>query len=426
MHLTPFHTQSTWSKLATRIISFLMLASITLAACAPTSPASPNAVSPIAPASPAPTQFTLGSCSDARQPTPSAKEISLFPPVGKDEHIIGSADAYVTVLVYSDFQCAACARLATLLKSLVGKYPVDLRVVFRHFPLETLHDKAALAAQAAEAASLQGKFWEMHDLLFAKQADWQNQKPAEFQKWVVDQSQGLGLNKAQFASDLASAPIVSKIKKTWDDGQQIKLPGTPVILVNGEIMKWQVNLLEQLEGFILLARLPEKQFSSCPPVVISLQKQYTARLKTSRGDVVIKLFPDIAPNTVNNFIFLAQKGWYDNNPFHRVISGFIVQTGDPTGTGLGSPGYFIPSEKNTSLVYDRAGMVGMANSGPDTNGSQFFITLEPAARLNNDYPIFGEVVSGMEVLAQLKPHNPSDTAIATQPDLLISVSIEEK
>jgi len=134
---------------------------------------------------------------------------------------------------------------------------------------------------------------------------------------------------------------------------------------------------------------------------------------------------DKAPNTVNNFVFLAQKGWFDNIPFHRVTPGFIAQTGDPTGTGLGGPGYFISNEKN-NILYDRAGMLGMANSGPDTNGSQFFITLAPASQLNKDYPAFGQVVTGMDVLARLTPHDPTDYASLTRADMLITVTIEAR
>jgi cyclophilin family peptidyl-prolyl cis-trans isomerase len=172
--------------------------------------------------------------------------------------------------------------------------------------------------------------------------------------------------------------------------------------------------------------LPKKQFDKCPPLIIDPSKQYIARLKTTKGDVLIKLFADKAPNAVNNFVFLAQNGWYDNIPIYLVIQGFLVQTGDPSGTGLGNPGYFIPSENNPSLVYDRAGMLGMANSGPDTNGSQFFITLSAAQKLNNDYPIFGEVISGLDVLYQFPARDPSSGTILPQAEMLINVSIEEK
>jgi cyclophilin family peptidyl-prolyl cis-trans isomerase/protein-disulfide isomerase len=410
---------------STRNLFFYFLLSFMLVACAGQANAPAGSDSGSTSVAAIPTQFSLGKCVDTRPPTPDPNEKSLFPRVNTQDHILGAAKAYVTVLVYSDFQCAACAKLAPLLKSFVEKYPQDVRVVFRNFPLETLHDKAALSAQAAEAASIQGKFWEMHDLLFAKQTEWQAQKPADFQKWIIQQSAALALDPALFESDLTSPAITSLVQKTWDDGQKIKLPGAPVILINGEIVKWQVNLLSQLESFVKLAMLPKRQFGNCPPVVISPIKHYTATLKTNRGDIIIKLFVDKAPNTVNNFVFLAQQGWFDNSPFHRVVPGFIAQTGDPTGTGLGGPGYFIPSEKN-NILYDRAGMVGMANSGPDTNGSQFFITLAPSSQLNKDYPAFGEVVTGMDVLNRLTPHDPSDYTSTTPADMLISVTIEEK
>jgi cyclophilin family peptidyl-prolyl cis-trans isomerase len=288
------------------------------------------------------------------------------------------------------------------------------------------YDKSALATQAAEAAGLQDKFWETHDFLFSSQAKWQKQKPEEFQKWLVDQAETLGLEKAKFEKDLTSAEIVDAVKKDWDEGQKIQLPGAPVILVNGEIIKWQANLFDGLESVILMAMLKEKQFKSCPPVVIDPNKTYDARLQTSKGEVVIRLFTDKAPNTVNNFIFLAQNGWYDNNPFLRVVPGFSARTGDPTGTGLGGPGYFIPNEA-VNIGFNQAGMVGMVNSGKDTNGSQFFISLGPAPQLNNAYTVFGQVLSGMDVLKKLTPRDPTKTGVALpEPDMLISVTIEEK
>jgi cyclophilin family peptidyl-prolyl cis-trans isomerase/protein-disulfide isomerase len=373
-----------------------------------------------------PTPTGLGNCVDARMPTPDANGPSLFAQVSEKDHILGPQDAYVTVLVYSDFQCVSCAKLALLLKSLQEKYPEDMRVVFRPFPLISKYDKSALSAQAAEAAGLQDKFWEMHDFLFENQAKWQSQKPDEFRKWLVEQSNSLGLDKSRFETDLTSPEVEAIAKKAFDDGLKIQLPGAPVILVNNEIIKWQPTLLEGLESIILMAMLPEKQFNTCPPVVINLSKQYNANLKTSRGEVVIRLFTAKVPNTVNNFVFLAKKGWFENVPFHRVVPGFMARTGDPTGTGLGGPGYFIPNETSSSLRFDRAGMVGMVNSGPDTNGSQFFITLGPAPQLNNVYTVFGQVISGMDALTQLTPRDPTKGDPLPEPDMLISVTIEEK
>jgi cyclophilin family peptidyl-prolyl cis-trans isomerase/protein-disulfide isomerase len=410
-----------------RLLLIFFVFAIILTSCG-TPPASiPGSVtSPPASVSRTTPQANVENCVDTRLPTPDANGPSLFPAVTEKDHLLGPNEAYVTVLVYSDFQCVSCAKLALLLNSLQAKYPQDLRVVFRHFPLISKHDKSALSAQATEAASLQGKFWEMHDFLFTNQAKWQDKKPAEFQNWLIDQSSTLGLDKSRFETDLTSPEVAAIVQKAWDDGLKIQLPGAPVILVNNEIIKWQSTLLEGMESILLLAMLPEKQFKTCPPIVIDLSRQYDARLKTSKGEILIRLLTSKTPNTVNNFVFLAQKGWYENVPIYSVVPGFMARTGDPTGTGLGGPGYFIPNETSNGLRFDRAGLVGMVNSGPDTNGSQFFITLGPAPQLNNNYTLFGQVISGMEILTQLTPRDPTTGDPLPEPDLLLSVTIEEK
>jgi cyclophilin family peptidyl-prolyl cis-trans isomerase/protein-disulfide isomerase len=405
---------------------FTLLAfSLFLFSCADTSREQNQTQSPVIQPQPSQTAFQLGSCIDARQPTPEPNETSLFRQIDANDHVIGTQNARVTILVYSDFQCVSCAQLAKLLNEFAKKYPTEISIVFRHFPLVVIHDKAALAAQAAEAANLQGKFWEMHDFLFQNQTEWLELSPDDFTSWIISHSATIGVDEIQLASDITSPAVVEMVMKTWDEGQAIKLPGTPVILINGDIIKWQVNLLDQLETYVKLSILSQKQLDSCPQVVIDLQKQYTATLTTSRGDVKIRLFPQKAPNTVNNFIFLVNQGWYNNVPFHLVIPGVMVQTGDPSGTGLGNPGYFFPTEKN-SVKFDRSGFVAMANMGPNSNGSQFFITLSSAPNFNNQYPIFGEVIDGMDILLNLTPNDPSIPLISAQPDMLISISIDEK
>ena len=117
---------------------------------------------------------------------------------------------------------------------------------------------------------------------------------------------------------------------------------------------------------------------------------------------MIQLYADQAPLAVNSFVFLAKQGWFDGVTFHRVIPGFVAQTGDPSGTGKGGPGYFFKNEVS-DLRYDKPGVVGMANSGPDTNGSQFFITYAPQPSLDGSYTIFGQVIQGMDVVENLTP-----------------------
>ena len=135
-----------------------------------------------------------------------------------------------------------------------------------------------------------------------------------------------------------------------------------------------------------------KQYSAPPEMVIDPGKRYTATISTDNGDVVIELFADKAPRTVNNFVFLAREGYYDGVTFHRVIKGFMAQGGDPTGSGSGGPGYKFADEFHPALKHDEPGILSMANAGPGTNGSQFFITVGKTPHLTRKHTIFGEVV----------------------------------
>ncbi len=168
-----------------------------------------------------------------------------------------------------------------------------------------------------------------------------------------------------------------------------------------------------------------KQWDQPPPMTIDPQKQYYATIRTEKGDIRIRLFADKAPKTVNNFVFLARQHFYDGTTFHRVIPGFMAQGGDPTGTGAGGPGYTFADEFHPDLRHDSAGILSMANAGPDTNGSQFFITFAPLPYLDGHHAVFGKVVSGMEVLNSLTPRDPEQ-----DPDYLgdriLAVTIEEE
>jgi cyclophilin family peptidyl-prolyl cis-trans isomerase len=153
-----------------------------------------------------------------------------------------------------------------------------------------------------------------------------------------------------------------------------------------------------------------KQWKNPTEMVIDPKKKYTATLSTDKGDIVLELFADKTPRTVNNFVFLAREGFYDGTIFHRVISDFMVQGGDPTGTGTGSPGYRFADEFHPSLKHDKPGIFSMANSGPGTNGSQFFITHVPTPWLDGKHSVFGQVIQGMDVLLSIPPRDPSRTA----------------
>lgn len=317
-----------------------------------------------------------------------------------------------------------------MLAQLVEEFPIDLRVVYRHFPLigtpeRPFHDKAAISAQAAEAAGLQGKFWEMAELLMSHQNEWAGLTPEEFESWVNKAATDLDLDIPRFKQDMTSEAIVNKIKAAWENGLKIGLPGTPFLLLNGAPYNSGMDH-QTLSTVIRLTLLQNRQYTDCPPMIIDPTKKYFATLKTAKGDIMIELYANFSPLAVNNFVFLAQNGWYDGVTFHRVLPGFIAQAGDPSGTGYGGPGYAFKNETSPSLTFDTAGLVAMANAGADSNGSQFFITYVPTPQLDGSYTIFGKVISGMEVVKNLTPRDPAQNASLPPGDLITSVLIEER
>lgn len=178
-----------------------------------------------------------------------------------------------------------------------------------------------------------------------------------------------------------------------------------------------------------------------PAMQIDPGHTYIATIETEKGDVVVELFADKAPNTVNNFVFLAREGFFDDTLFHRVLPGFMAQAGDPTGTGSGGPGYQFSDEFHPELKHDAPGILSMANSGANTNGSQFFITYEPTPWLDAYDPegnlrdcqrpdvschaVFGRVIEGMDVVEALIPRNPSQVPDFPG-DLIKTIRIDEQ
>jgi cyclophilin family peptidyl-prolyl cis-trans isomerase len=168
-----------------------------------------------------------------------------------------------------------------------------------------------------------------------------------------------------------------------------------------------------------------QQYDAEPPMTIDTSKQYFATFQMAKGgEFVVRLFPDKAPKTVNNFVFLARNGYYDGTTFHRVLDGFMAQGGDQTGTGMGGPGYQFEDEFS-DLTFDRPGLLAMANSGPNTNGSQFFITYAPTPHLNNLHTIFGEVIEGMTVVNGITRRDPNQSP-DFEGDAIATITITEE
>ena len=280
-----------------------------------------------------------------------------------------------------------------------------------------------MAILAALAADEQGQFWTMYDLLFAKHTEWTVLAPEKFNAWVVKEAATAGMDGDQLTAAMKAPETATRLMSMYDEAKQLNIAAVPLVLMNGE----QFYLLDykNMSDTIGIIALGKKQFTQCPPFSIDIAKQYIATIQMEKGDIVIELFPDKAPLAVNSFVFLAREGWFDGVTFHRVIPGFAAQAGDPSGTGKGNPGYFYNNEIS-DLFFDKSGMVGMANSGPDTNGSQFFITFAPAPHLDGSYTIFGRVISGLDVAENLTPRDPDQGILLPPGDKIIHITIEEK
>ena len=145
-----------------------------------------------------------------------------------------------------------------------------------------------------------------------------------------------------------------------------------------------------------------QQWSTPPAMEIDPAKNYRATIETNKGTILLELYPNYAPKTVNNFVFLARQGFYDGLKFHRVISNFMIQGGDPTGTGTSGPGYKFEDEVRNNPLKHETGVISMANAGPNTNGSQFFITHSPQPHLNGKHTVFGNVIEGQDVVNAIR------------------------
>lgn len=152
-----------------------------------------------------------------------------------------------------------------------------------------------------------------------------------------------------------------------------------------------------------------KSWSKPPEMEIDVKKKYFASIETNKGVIEVELFVAHAPKTVNNFVFLAKEGYYNGVVFHRVIPNFVIQGGDPTGTGRGGPGYDFEDEVKNNPNKHGTGFLSMANAGPNTNGSQFFITHLPQPHLDGKHTVFGKVIQGMEVVYALRQGDPMTT-----------------
>ncbi len=300
-----------------KLFIIFLVSSFALVSCAPVA-APNNQALYIAPSSPVATIIPpVTPCTLLHFPvTPEAALGAEFESQG---HVSGPSGAPVTIIVFSDYQCLSCAFLAAGLKQIRLTHPNDVRLIYLDAPVAG-NDKSKLTIQAVEAATLQGKFWEMHDLLFEKQGEWISFAPADFEEWALNQAVMLGMDPNQFRSDFHSQVVADRLQQAV---QSFELqPFTPPLLyINSSTPYNSLADFASLDTVVRMDALVARQFSACPPMSIDPLKQYIVTLHTVKGNVVLQLFPDKAPMAVNNFLFLARSKWYDGSTFYRVIPG---------------------------------------------------------------------------------------------------------
>ncbi len=306
---------------------------------------------------------------------PDAANEKTLGTITSDDWSIGPEDAVMTILEYSDFQCPYCSGAGLELLKFQKAHADEVRYVYRHFPL-SFHEKAPMAAYAADACGKQGLFFEAEEFLYSNQDTWSGLTSLDlFDQWLIENLpkgvKGLDFNK--WEADYNDKDLRAKVDAAFNSVAATGLvQGTPTIFLNYKTFQDDYSDAV-LSKYLTMFKL-EKQFATeCPAVVVENGKSYRAVLDTTEGKITMDLYPDKAPMAVNNFIDLALSGWYNNNKFNRVTEGFIAQTGDPTNTGAGYPGYYFKTE-TSDLSYGEAGLVGMAATKTDRNGSQFFIT----------------------------------------------------
>jgi cyclophilin family peptidyl-prolyl cis-trans isomerase len=309
-----------------------------------------------------------------------------------------------------------------VLADLQALHPEDLQVIFRPYPLWPVNDKALLAAQAAEAAGAQGQFWAMHDLLFARYEEWVDLSPEAFQPWLSQAAQSLDLDAAAFGQALQEETHLARALGQFEAAFASGLTGVPTLLLDGDLVTMQPTL-SNLEALLRLAQAEARGLPPGPPPAADPSQAVLAVLETSQGPIELALDPSAAPEAVGSFVALARQGWYDGSIFHRVIPGVLVETGDPTHTGLGGPAYRFADELDPQLTFAEPGMVALASEGPNSNGGIFFINLQPLQELNGTRTIFGRVTSGLDLLAPLPARDPIADLLTPAPLIIERVTI---
>lgn len=372
-------------------------------------------------------------------PTPEPPKPATCKPyalnVASDEHSLGKADAPVTLIEYGDFQCPSCAAFQAGFKPTFETVSDTVRLVFRHFPLVSIHDKALITAHAAEAAAIQGKFWEMHDLLYAKQTEWSAKPVAEITATLKTYAESLGLDAAKLETDMTSEAVIARVQRDVTSGTALNIAGTPTLFLDGrqapaEVFSQQ-GVAEQLRQYAQNRATQQtsgtntKTFNfTQPEQVTNKDTKYVMTVKTSKGDIVAELDPALAPVNVNSTVFLAQNQYFDGAPIVLNDSQIgAVLVGNPTSAG--NPGYQCDQELSPPGPMTKPGVIALFTNDGVSTSAQFVMTYSATTDLDGRFSVIGNITAGLDVLQSLKASE-TTTATTTAGDSIVSVSVVEK
>ena len=349
--------------------------------------------------------------------------------VQKDDHSQGKADAPLTMIEYGDMQCPACAQLHPALKTIMSQVSDTVQLVFRHFPLTSIHDKAQITSQAIEAASLQNKFWEMYDLLYEKQSSWTTATVTSVVPILNGYAKDLGLDVSQFEKDLTSQAVIDRIARDVKDAESLQLNATPTIYINGQAAQADAFLQDGVAAQIRTYALQRQQVISGttgaglnvskPDQVAESGSLYKMTIKTTKGDIEVEIDPKLAPVNANSTLFLAQKNYFSNAPVELNDAQIgAVLFGDSTRSG--NPGYSCSIEIPAENSFGQAGVVALLSGGL-WNTSELVLTYSPTVQFESQFTVIGRVTNGLDVVKTLQASDGTSSG-----DKIISTSMTKK
>jgi cyclophilin family peptidyl-prolyl cis-trans isomerase/predicted DsbA family dithiol-disulfide isomerase len=359
-------------------------------------------------------------------PAPPATCEAIFTNVVADDHVKGNPNAKVTLIEYADLQCPACAALHPALNSTMAAVSDTVRLIYRHFPLVSNHDKAEIAARGAEAAGKQDKFFEFVDVLYTKQGEWEKTPIADITTTLKTFATGLSLDIAKFEADLASPEVAARVRRDMESGTKLKISGTPSLFVDGQPLPNDAindpNLVQQIRQYA--AERPERAAGDTksydlPGTIVNAGDSYVMTIKTSKGDITVELDPKAAPVNVNAVVYLAQQGYYDNTPVIRNFGEVgAILTGSANANG--NAGFLCTGETGGN-AFDTPGTVAINIQPPNNNTMELVLVYSATQRFNGTFTPIGKITGGLDIVQKLQGPEGERKA-----DVFTSVTVSKK